>query len=176
PIEMGQLPDAFDAAHAIEIRDRQGLGEIDLVDHHEAVGSRHVLSRIEGPLEAGQHAKNQKRDENRNQHQDGPQLLAKQVFADQQEIVHPTSSFSTKWPLSRCRVRRAYCAAAGSCVTITIVLPSSRWRICSVDRISSAVVRSRSPVGSSQSRSLGSETMARVMATRCCWPPDISRG
>ena len=42
--------------------------------------------------------------------------------------------------------------------------------------ISSAEPRSRSPVGSSHSSMLGSETIARAMATRCCCPPDISRG
>ena len=62
-------------------------------------------------------------------------------------------------PLSRCSVRRAYSAAFGSCVTMTIVLPCSRLSICSRPRISSAVSRSRSPVGSSQIRSVGSETM-----------------
>ena len=36
--------------------------------------------------------------------------------------------------------------------------------------------RSRSPVGSSQTRSVGSDTMARAMATRCSWPPDSSLG
>ena len=41
-------------------------------------------------------------------------------------------------------------------------------------RISSADTRSRSPVGSSATRMVGSVTMARAMATRCCSPPDIS--
>jgi len=41
-------------------------------------------------------------------------------------------------------------------------------------RISSADTRSRSPVGSSATRMVGSVTMARAMATRCCSSPDIS--
>ena len=79
-------------------------------------------------------------------------------------------------PLSRCTRRRAYSAAFGSWVTITTVLPCSRLSIWSRRRISSAVARSRSPVGSSQTRSVGSDTMARAMATRCSWPPDSSLG
>ena len=35
---------------------------------------------------------------------------------------------------------------------------------------------SRLPVGSSASSSAGRDTMARAMATRCCWPPDNSAG
>ena len=57
-----------------------------------------------------------------------------------------------------------------------MVLPWVRFSVCSRPRISSAVVRSRSPVGSSQTRIVGSDTSARAMATRCCWPPDNSPG
>ncbi len=35
---------------------------------------------------------------------------------------------------------------------------------------------SRFPVGSSARTILGSQTIARAMATRCCSPPDISEG
>ena len=35
---------------------------------------------------------------------------------------------------------------------------------------------SRLPVGSSASSTAGSVTMARAMATRCCWPPESSPG
>ena len=31
---------------------------------------------------------------------------------------------------------------------------------------------SRLPVGSSASNTLGSHTIARAIATRCCWPPE----
>ena len=37
-------------------------------------------------------------------------------------------------------------------------------------------LRSRAPSGSSSSRALGWLTRARASATRCCWPPDSSRG
>ena len=42
--------------------------------------------------------------------------------------------------------------------------------------MSSADWRSRSPVGSSQTISVGSETIARAIETRCCWPPESSVG
>ena len=35
---------------------------------------------------------------------------------------------------------------------------------------------SRLPVGSSATSSVGRVTMARAIATRCCWPPDSSAG
>ena len=53
----------------------------------------------------------------------------------------------------------------------------ARWlSVCSRSRISSPDLRSRSPVGSSQSSSVGSVTMARAMPTRCSWPPESWRG
>ena len=43
-------------------------------------------------------------------------------------------------------------------------------------RISSALLASRSPVGSSATSTLGSATIARAMATRCSCPPESCRG
>ena len=85
-----------------------------------------------------------------------------------------------------CPCRSATCvwrnsAAWASCVTMTMVLPCSRFNTCSSLRISSAVSRSRSPVGSSQSRServrddgtrdrntlfLAAGQLARIVASR----------
>ena len=48
--------------------------------------------------------------------------------------------------------------------------------VVSSSRISSPALRSRSPVGSSHSSSVGSVTMARAMPTRCSWPPESWRG
>ena len=78
---------------------------------------------------------------------------------------------STKW-----MVRRAKAAMSGSCVTMMIVMPCSRFSRASRSMISRLVTVSRLPVGSSASRTSGSVTMARAMATRCCWPPDSSAG
>src|ERR1700738_5667731 len=148
------------------------------VSEHEPVCRGDVLPRIDGALDAPQHAEDRERSEDTDDHQARAQLVAKQVFADQYEIGHAASSifFSMNLPLSRCSTRRAYLAAEGSCVTMTIVLPRSRFKSCKSRRISFAGLRSRSPVGSSHRRSFGSETIARAIATRCCWPPDISRG
>ena len=41
---------------------------------------------------------------------------------------------------------------------------------------SSPICESRLPVGSSASRMRGRPTMARAMATRCCWPPESCDG
>src|SRR5262245_15351900 len=46
---------------------------------------------------------------------------------------------------------------------MTMVLPRSLLSSCRIERISSAVVRSRSPVGSSHSNRFGSDTMARAI-------------
>ena len=72
--------------------------------------------------------------------------------------------------------RLANSAAFGSWVTMITVLPCSRLSSWMRPRISSAVSRSRSPVGSSQTSRVGSATSARAMATRCCWPPESSAG
>ena len=42
--------------------------------------------------------------------------------------------------------------------------------------ISSPICESRLPVGSSASRMRGLPTIARAIATRCCWPPDSCEG
>mmetsp|Transcript_30235 Transcript_30235/g.84495 ORF Transcript_30235/g.84495 Transcript_30235/m.84495 type:complete len:275 (+) Transcript_30235:1703-2527(+) len=59
-----------------------------------------------------------------------------------------------------------------SCVTMMIVIPSSRfsWSKCCMTR--AEFTESRSPVGSSNSRSSGLFAMDRAIATRCCSPPD----
>src|SRR6185437_11488815 len=127
-------------------------------------------------------AEQQERRDDRDQREDRPRLAPEQCAPYQVEIFHdmaPAQAVcccSTSVPLSRCRVCEAYSAALGSCVTITMVLPCSRLRRCSSVSTSSADWRSRSPVGSSQTSRVGSDTIARAIATRCCWPPDNSLG
>ena len=70
----------------------------------------------------------------------------------------------------------AFWAARGSWVTMMIVLCDSRFSLSINPRTSSAAFRSRSPVGSSATRIVGSVTMARAMATRCCSPPESWAG
>ena len=61
-------------------------------------------------------------------------------------------------------------------VMMTVVVPSSRLIRAMASSTSLPVVTSSAPVGSSQSRTSGRLAMARAMATRCCWPPDICAG
>ena len=80
--------------------------------------------------------------------------------------TRPSRSTTTRW---------ACAAISGSWVTSTTVCP---WA-CSAPKtrmISSLVVESRLPVGSSASRIEGSFTSARAIATRWRWPPESSLG
>src|SRR4029078_86320 len=117
-----------------------------------------IFTRREGAVKSGEHEEDHEGDQDRHDHQDRAQFASEQVFPYEVEVVHAASSRSTKRPLSRCRTRFAYFAAAGSCVTITMVLPSSPLSSCRIERISSADCRSRSPVGSSHSKRFGSQT------------------
>ena len=65
---------------------------------------------------------------------------------------------------------------SGSWVTMTTVIPSSRLRPDRSRMISSLIAVSRFPVGSSARMMAGRVTIARAMATRCCWPPESSFG
>ncbi len=65
---------------------------------------------------------------------------------------------------------------SGSCVTISTVMPWSRLSASSRPMISWLRWVSRLPVGSSASTTAGWVTMARAIATRCCWPPESSAG
>src|SRR5436189_66693 len=67
---------------------------------------------------------------------------------------------------------KATASERGSWVTITIVLSNCVLSCVSRIRISSADFASKSPVGSSATRMVGSVTIARAMATRCSCPPE----
>ena len=79
-------------------------------------------------------------------------------------------------PSTSVTVRSAWRGDPGSCVTMTIVRFSRRFNSTSVCMISSPVARSRLPVGSSASSTLGRDNSARAIAARCISPPDSSRG
>ena len=68
-----------------------------------------------------------------------------------------------------CRTRSRSCVAMTTTVPPALMSRSS-WKTPRVAR------SSRLPVGSSASRMAGSLTSARAIATRCCSPPDSSRG
>ena len=99
----------------------------------------------------------------------------------------PPSPRATSWavalpssltisPSARKSVRSAIAVAFGSCETMTKVWPRVSTDSRSRARISWLVVESRLPVGSSAKTTVGLETSARAMATRCCWPPESSAG
>ena len=72
-------------------------------------------------------------------------------------------------------VRRACAATSSSWVMVSERQP---WALSSSNRAStdSVLAESRLPVGSSQSRMLGSPTSARAIATRCFSPPESLLG
>lgn len=73
-------------------------------------------------------------------------------------------------------IRLLLFAASDEWVTMMIVCLLS-WLIwCSRCKISAPVLLSRLPVGSSAKRISGLPINARAIATRCCCPPDNSRG
>src|SRR5207249_3886352 len=156
------------------IRDWQQLDEADLVHHHQPIDARHFDAHRKRRTNGHQKRVQQERHENRQQRKRCPNLAPEQVPPDERQEPHTTVSIST--PFSRWTVRVARSAACGSCVTITIVFPWSRLSACSSSRTSSPALRSRSPVGSSQSSSVGSVTTARAMPTRCSCPPESWRG
>src|SRR5215470_17952903 len=96
------------------------------------------------------------------------------IFYSDQNRFH--MSYQTISPSRISIVREAVVAASGLCVIMTIVCPNSRLSFRSM---SSTIVEfsvSRFPVGSSANMIEGRLIMARAIATRCCSPPDNSRG
>src|SRR6266850_2984826 len=178
PVGVG---DAHHARHALDPRrvgHRQRLDDGVARGGEQSLGVRGVGTRVECHLHGLAQAEEQEGDEDRQHREHGARLLAEELRPEQRQIPHDGSwpFVEASVPLSRRSRRRAYSAAFGSWVTMTMVLPWSSLSIWSSSMISCAVARSRSPVGSSQTRSVGSETMARAMATRCSWPPESSLG
>ena len=63
-------------------------------------------------------------------------------------------------------------ASSWSCVTNTVVTPSSSWMRRISSRSCSRTLASRADSGSSSNSTRGRIASARASATRCCWPPD----
>src|SRR2546423_5306681 len=86
------------------------------------------------------------------------------------------SRSSTMRPRSMNIMRSATCRAnAISCVTTTIVMPSSASLVMTAST-SLIISGSSADVGSSKSMATGSIASARAIAIRCCWPPDSADG
>src|SRR6266516_1802948 len=79
----------------------------------------------------------------------------------------PSCSSITRY--GACRTRSRSCVAITTAVPLALMSRNS-WKTPRVAR------SSRLPVGSSASSTVGSFTRARAIATRCCSPPDSSRG
>mmetsp|Transcript_44842 Transcript_44842/g.105634 ORF Transcript_44842/g.105634 Transcript_44842/m.105634 type:complete len:357 (+) Transcript_44842:977-2047(+) len=184
PVRVGGVLDPVDLRDARAQCYRQQLDEAELGAGLQAPRAVGALARlVEADAYRVEQPEQQEGRDDGHQGQQGAALAPEQRGPDEVEVFHgaspqaaAASASVTRVPLSRCRVWLARAAARGSWVTITMVLPCSRLRACSRVSTSSADWRSRSPVGSSQTSSIGSLTMARAMDTRCCWPPDSSVG
>src|SRR4029079_9460086 len=139
-------------------------------------GAREVHGLRQAGTQRIEHAEHQEGQQDGDEREREAQLSPHQVRAHQRQPGKHQLVSRSRRPFSRCSVRLARSAARGSCVTMTMVLPCCLFSACSRSRISSLDLRSRSPVGSSHSSSVGSVTMARAMPTRCSWPPDSSFG
>src|SRR5579859_920573 len=184
PVGVANFLDAGDTLDLVRICQRQRLDDGRAINNDQAVGAGNVNAAAERNTHHGQNSKEEERHRERPNGKNETDLFAKQIRAYQPQKFHRTPpleitwrrSASTSTPFSRCNVVFARAATTGSCVTIkTVFLYSfTRRRISSM--ISSALLRSRSPVGSSHSRKVGSETIARAMVTRCSCPPESWRG
>src|SRR5688572_2152645 len=143
--------------------------------NHQAVSASQADASSERFFDGTEQAIQQEGNKYRKQRQCRAQFLALQIAPDEIEEFH-SGLAAESWPLSKYTVRVARAEACGSCVTMMMVLPCSRLSACNRLRISSPDLRSKSPVGSSHSRMVGSVTMARAMPTRCCSPPESVRG
>ncbi len=155
--EPGVVRDRGHARHGRDARligDRQRHDEADLVNQHQPIHARDLDAERERRPNRHQQSEQQERDEDAGEREDRAELPPPEVLPDERQVLHAAAPLVSE-PLSRCSVRFARSAACGSCVTITIVLPCSRLSVCSRSRISSPALRSRSPVGSSQSSSVG---------------------
>src|SRR5207249_1956765 len=126
---------------------------------------------LEGGDHRPQRAEEKERDRDREDREEGPPLRAHEIGEDEPEVLQGWST-----PLSRWKITCALSAAWGSWVTMRMVFFSSSFRRFKSVRISAAFLASRSPVGSSATRRVGSATIARAMATRCSSPPESWRG
>src|SRR6185369_17606044 len=83
---------------------------------------------------------------------------------------------STTVPSCRRTIRCVRAARRGSCVTTTIVCPSSATSCSKSSKTLSPFLVSRLPVGSSPSTTSGRLARLRATATRCCSPPERRAG
>src|SRR6267378_5789750 len=185
PIVVGDGLDARDGQDFVPVCDGHGLNQPDAVGNHQAVSTGNLRAAAESALHHGEKHKENQSDGEGADGEDQSDFLAKEIGKDEPAKFHaapPAMTLcgedlpSTRTPFSRWRVVCARVATTGSCVTIKTGLRDFPTSSSMSAMISSALLRSRSPVGSSHRRNVGSETMARAMVTRCSWPPESCRG
>src|ERR1700730_522196 len=183
PVVMSDSFDALDLQNLVAVRKRNHIDQSRAINHHQAISPGQFRTAAERTSHYGEKGEQEERYRERSDRQNQSNLLAEQICKYKSVEFHatpPTSTPlrapSTKTPLSRCNVVCARAATRGSCVTISTVLWYLPTSSSMSAMISSALFRSRSPVGSSHSRKVGSETMARAIVTRCSCPPESCRG
>src|SRR6202035_1651897 len=180
PVVMRDDFHAGDAQDFVAVRKRDQIDDGRTVDHHQTIGAGYVCAAVEGIAHNGEEHEEKQSDGKGAYRQHQANLFAEQVGEDDVGEFHATPPAvlncgclrpSTSTPFSRCSVVLAREATTGSWVTIKTVLECLPTSSSISAMISSALLRSRSPVGSSHNRKVGSETTARAMVTRCSCPP-----
>ena len=123
PAAKRDLRHAGDGLNAFEIRERQSLGERRSVAHREAIGGGALHARVPEIDDGLQKDEGKNADGRGDDRERKPETVAKEI------ANHEPGESHDKAPLSMWRMRSARAAAAGSWVTMTMVLPSS-WCSC----------------------------------------------
>src|SRR5208283_1853885 len=171
PVHDGGVLHAWNGCDLVLV----GIGQIEDQAHvmagHQtggAAGLQAIIHRVHHRLQGADQ-------ENTHRHRqhgaEGANPVPAQMFENQRCKLHVVNT-----PLSRWRWTCARAAARGSWVTMMMVLLNSLLKVCIKSRISSALLWSRSPVGSSATSTVGSVTTARAIATLCSCPPESWRG
>src|SRR5690606_21290486 len=96
----------------------------------QAVGAGDVDTGVECRVDRRQQRVEKEGDDDRQHREDRARLAPPQSCPYQWKVLHDSAVASTRRPLSRWSVCVANSAALGSCVTMMMVLPCSRLRIC----------------------------------------------
>src|SRR6266404_7200332 len=185
PVIVCYVLHARDAQNLVAIGKRNRIDDGRPIDNHEPVRACDIGS---APERVPHHCKKREQEQRygeRANGQDQPHFFAEEICENQPGEFHatpPAMAFcgsllpSTSTPFSRCSVVCARSATTGSWVTINTVFPCWATNSSINCMISVALLRSRSPVGSSHNRNVGSDTIARAIVTRCSCPPESCRG
>src|SRR5882724_6455090 len=185
PVVVCYVLHARDAQNLVAIGKRNRIDDGRPIDNHESVRACNIGSAPERvPYHCKKREQEQRYGERANR-QNQPHFFAEEICKNQPGEFHatpPAMAFcgsllpSTSTPFSRCSVVCARSATTGSWVTMSTVFPCLATNSSINCMISVALLRSRSPVGSSHNRNVGSDTIARAIVTRCSCPPESCRG